>query len=363
MIGVTSLTQVLTTQHHSTAYLTSIQVSKLEDTPHATGDAGIPSWVVRNDNAGTTFAATDQDYTPIAATRNGLLFSVPVLGVSESPSLQTIAQEDIASGAADAGTKILSIRDDVLGAGAGVGADGDYFHPRGDNFGAGWTTPTDGAGNILARLENTAFNTGDGGVMGLYVYQEDINSTAAFGIASGDYAVPIIGLVRGVRNEIAIPYDKLSGQLIGINDVVDQDDFSGDITKALPFTAVLGGGELKNVCLRTAESGTGIILTPDGQILIFSGAVTVVAGDTTLTAAEWGVVEEIIPVLSAEWVGDTLNGAVVCKDVDVNFAGSSTGISVAFLSQDVTSFNSLAGDDETLDVTATIRYETLNAGS
>lgn len=71
MIGVTSLTQVLTTQHHSTAYLTSIQVSKLEDTGHATGDAGIPVWAIRNDDRATTLAGTTGDYSGIAVTEFG----------------------------------------------------------------------------------------------------------------------------------------------------------------------------------------------------------------------------------------------------------------------------------------------------
>jgi len=126
LIGVTSLTQVLTTQHHSTAYLTSIQVSKLEDTAHATGDAGIPTWGVENEDqtgfgagGGSTF-----DYTPIATTRAGEPMVVAMHNDIFSDNNQISKREDISHTTLDAGVMALGVANADLA--TTFGSNGDY---------------------------------------------------------------------------------------------------------------------------------------------------------------------------------------------------------------------------------------------
>lgn len=137
-IGVSNLTQVLTVLHHNSAYLGTINISKQEDVGHATTDAGIPAWAVRNDNLGLTFSGATGDYTPQAVTRHGASIGIPFFGINESASLQLGDQEDIASASGDGGMKVFTVRDDVLEADAATSADGDFTWLRVDNRGGLW---------------------------------------------------------------------------------------------------------------------------------------------------------------------------------------------------------------------------------
>lgn len=66
--------QALSTLVHDTNVSAVSQISKLEDTAHASGDAGVPVWGVRNNSAATTLTSTDGDYSPISVDGRGRLF-------------------------------------------------------------------------------------------------------------------------------------------------------------------------------------------------------------------------------------------------------------------------------------------------
>ncbi len=297
---------------HSTGIAAPLQISKREDLAHFSNDAGIPAWAVRNDNAGTTFTATDGDYTAISATRQGILFSVPVLGVNETPSLQTIAQEDIASGAADAGTKILSIRDDVLGAGAGVGADGDYFHPRGDNFGSAWGALSGLDGAALARLEDTGHTTGDGGLPIFGVasntlpvrstngdYVNPAMGTSGAGLNTIVFASEIAGTISAVRTEDTPPSASGPGVLTlsQRDDVLEGDagtDTDGDLT--FPRVDNTGAAWVRNATvtkeLFAAASASGTSLTVDTAGYTM-GMIHYTTGGTWDRSGTWAINQSI----------------------------------------------------------------------
>jgi len=149
LIGVTSLTQVLTTQHHSTAYLTSIQVSKLEDTPHATGDAGIPDWGVVN--TGFSGLAANLDYVPKAHSTDGAYFTNPVLSTVVGDARAVIKNEDTASGGGMAGMATLGIRNEDRTQLAGT--DADYIQFSTNRFGETHKAPS---GDEFFAITDTA---------------------------------------------------------------------------------------------------------------------------------------------------------------------------------------------------------------
>lgn len=60
-------------------------ILKLEDTAHASGDAGVMSLAVRNDTGSTTFSDANGDYTPIAVRSNGQVFVATYPSDSNSP--------------------------------------------------------------------------------------------------------------------------------------------------------------------------------------------------------------------------------------------------------------------------------------
>lgn len=75
---------------------------KNEDTAHATGDAGVASWGVRNDN-GVTLTTTDLDYSPIALGSKGQVWTqLTVGGGGFSGLLSPVLQEDVAFSASNA---------------------------------------------------------------------------------------------------------------------------------------------------------------------------------------------------------------------------------------------------------------------
>lgn len=136
--------------------------SHLEDSAHASGDAGFAVWGVRNDtNAARTNA--DGDYSPI---------SVDSAGRVIEPSQKN---EDAAAASGDTGTFMLGVRNDT-GA-TTTSADGDYSQ-----------ISTDAAGHIVpsnAKNEDAAHASGDSGSFILGV-RNDANAVRTS--ADGDYS-------------------------------------------------------------------------------------------------------------------------------------------------------------------------------
>ena len=133
-------------------------------------------------------------------------------------------------------------------------------------------------------------------------------------------------------------------ELIGINEQVDQNDYSGSVGVALGGTY---SGEILQIALYSTEDGTGAVQTPDGVLLMLDADPAVSSGDTALAASEWPTVFRKIAVGADDWTTDTAGG-VATYDSPIPFHAMST-IYFVFLLTSATSFNDAAGDDEQLE--------------
>ena len=137
-------------------------------------------------------------------------------------------------------------------------------------------------------------------------------------------------------------------ELIGTDEQVDQNDYSGSVGVALGGTY---SGELLNFTFYTTEDGTGGIRTPAGILYIFDADPSISSGDTSMTAAERVTVLSMVEVAASDWDTDTNGGSATIYDQAVPFHGVST-LYFAFKLTSATSFNDAAGDDEQLEFNA-----------
>jgi len=380
-------------------------LAQIEDVAHVTGDPGIMMLGVNNRTASILFSSTVGDYVPMALSTTGFVLSNPAFDGILANTISALTGEDFASGGGEAGMKTLVIRDDVLTADALVSADGDWTYSRVDNFGAAWTTATDGAGNILAQIEDVAHVTGDPGIMALGV----VNSNGlAIASATGDYvpsahttegyalSLPVFdssiagqtqmaaiadgadstsgfhaGMVMlGLRDDVlttatsadndftTLHTDSLGAlwtrnhnavqelgitELIGINEQVDAAEYSASVT-----TTLTGTGAITKVCLVATEDGSGAIQTPNGTLIIFDADPAIVAGDTAITAGERTTILAQLTFSSTDYQEDA-NGASNCQATEEIYH-TSTLFATWFLAAGEPSFNDVAGDDEQFEM-------------
>lgn len=109
---------------------------KAEDAAHASGDSGIMALVVRND-AGTSLAGADGDYSPLQVDANG------ALRVSGTFTPGDNKAEDAAHSSGDTGSYVLSVRQDAPA--SSTSADGDYQSFKSDALGRMWVNNSSGA--------------------------------------------------------------------------------------------------------------------------------------------------------------------------------------------------------------------------
>jgi hypothetical protein len=133
-------------------------------------------------------------------------------------------------------------------------------------------------------------------------------------------------------------------ELIGINEQVDQNEYSDEVGVALAGTY---SGEILAVTFYSTEDGSGSVQTPSGRLLIFDANPNTTTGDTTITAASWMALIGQVDVGAGDWVGDT-NGRVAHRVVSVPFHAIGT-LYFVFKREDAGSFNDSAGDDEQLE--------------
>jgi len=113
--------------------------AKLEDGAATTTDAGMGALGVVNIT--TSIKASDGDYTFPALARSGANLAVPIFEGTITSTFRATNREDLPSADSDAGILSLRQRDDLLEAGAGVDADGDFTYARVNNFGAAYQVP------------------------------------------------------------------------------------------------------------------------------------------------------------------------------------------------------------------------------
>ena len=136
-------------------------------------------------------------------------------------------------------------------------------------------------------------------------------------------------------------------ELVGKDEQIDQNDFSGSVTLEVDQdTGQACSGEFLSVMLMTLESGSGAILQPTGQLILFDEDPNPTSGDTALTAAEWKTAIGYVDVEAGDWIADA-NGALAFKEIAIPFHDLQNVYAV-WLHTLSTSINSAAGDDEEL---------------
>lgn len=135
-------------------------------------------------------------------------------------------------------------------------------------------------------------------------------------------------------------------ELIGINEQVDQNEYSASVGVSLGATY---SGEILAVILISTEDDSGTIQTPAGKLLILDADPATSAGDTALAATEWPTVIGIIPVAATDWLSDTAGAAAYITDTPVPFHPLATLYFVWF-HESADSFNDAAGDDEQMEL-------------
>jgi len=127
----------------------SLDSEHAEDSAHVSGDTGIMSLAVRNDSE-TSLVDADGDYAPLQVDANGRLKVATVVAVE--PSDAEFA-EDSAHGSGDTGLHMLAVRQDTLA--ASNDADGDYSSFKVDADGELYVTD-EAARASLSAIETDA---------------------------------------------------------------------------------------------------------------------------------------------------------------------------------------------------------------
>lgn len=133
-------------------------------------------------------------------------------------------------------------------------------------------------------------------------------------------------------------------ELVGINEQVDQNEYSASVGVALGDTY---SGEILGIALYSTEDGSGSVQTPTCKLFILDADPASTAGDTALAAAEWVTVIGRIDIDSSEWESDA-NGAMVYKATPVPFHALST-LYLVLKNKSATGINDAAGDDEQIE--------------
>ena len=137
-------------------------------------------------------------------------------------------------------------------------------------------------------------------------------------------------------------------ELIGVNEQVDQYEYSASVGVALGDTM---SGEILSIALYATEDGTGQIITEDGVLLLMDADPSVSAGDAHLTAGEWPTILGKVVIAADDWFEENASttGAVVYKTcTPIPFHELST-IYAVYYHEGATSWNDGAGDDEQLE--------------
>jgi len=140
-------------------------------------------------------------------------------------------------------------------------------------------------------------------------------------------------------------------ELIGKDEAVAQNTFGAAVSYTVPGTTPSSGFLLAFTFI-SSEEGTGDILTPAGQLLVFDADPGHSAGDSGsgISTAEWQTLICKIDVSSGEWITEDNAAVVNVRDFQpIPFHRVST-LYFVWRHTSATGFNDAAGDDEVLDV-------------
>ncbi len=139
-------------------------------------------------------------------------------------------------------------------------------------------------------------------------------------------------------------------ELIGINDNIGQDKFSKSIELDIsPQGGEARSGEIDQLGIYMTLDGTGAMFSPAGSFIFLDADPEHAVAAVALDAAEWLTVLGVVTVVTADYISDA-NGAHAFKtDISIRFHPL-TSIYLTFLYTDATAINSLAADDEQMEI-------------
>ncbi len=139
-------------------------------------------------------------------------------------------------------------------------------------------------------------------------------------------------------------------ELVGINELIAATNFSKSV--ALPIPEIREG-IIRNIRLILSFTGSGAVIAQDGRIYLFTVNPAVLANDAALAAAgaDHLALLGTLPFVAADFDAD-VNGGMVFKQPDLIFTNQVDNLWVAV--RLTTGLNSLAGDDELLNISMDI---------
>ena len=136
-------------------------------------------------------------------------------------------------------------------------------------------------------------------------------------------------------------------ELVGINEKVDQNDYSGSVL-AITFSPAPVSGELLAFALYATEDGTGAVQDSAGELMIFDADPVIASGDTAITAAARITQLGRVLISAADWTTDANGGIAYICEKPIPFHNL-TSLYFAWKQTDATGLNDATGDDEQLE--------------
>jgi len=135
-------------------------------------------------------------------------------------------------------------------------------------------------------------------------------------------------------------------ELVGINEQVDQNDYSGSVGVSLATNP--SSGEILGVAFYATEDGTGAVQDSAGILYVLDADPSIASGDTAMSAAARVTVIGKIAIGAADWDVDANGGLAYVSNLPIPFHSLAT-LYFAWKHLDATSLNDGAGDDEQLE--------------
>jgi hypothetical protein len=263
-------------------------LGKAEDTSHASGDVGVMTLGVRNDNGSSSFSGSNGDYTPLAVDQYGKQFSVSERVHNTNHT------------AADIGTFILSVRNDGA-ANQAATLNNTYASISVDEYGKMFHADN--------KADDAAHVSGDQGSFILGVRND---SNAVMTSADGDYS-PIAVNSNGA---VAINDGGNSITVDGTVGVSGTVTVSGTVAATQSGTWVLGansGVDIGDVTVNNAGGASAVNIQDGGNSITVDGTVAATQSGTWILGANSGVD-----------IGDvTINNASGASAVNIQDGGNS----------------------------------------
>lgn len=189
-----------------------------------------------------------------------------------------------------------------------------------------------------------AFDTQDDALAEIKFDNITIHSSLTTDTTGGVALNPSTSLIGKVQPFSAVLEGGLT-ELIGINEQVAQNEYSGSIGIPLGDTY---SGEILNITIIQTEDDAGDILAGSGVLFIYDTDPTISSGDSAMTAADAVTVIGKVDIFAGDWEVDA-NSGVVHKTVAIGFHSVSS-LYFAYKHTGATTINSGASDDEQFEI-------------